>query len=75
MDNQHRHIKGYRELSPLEVAQMNQVKDTAEMVNKIVEAMERDPSSFDPRWVAIAKTDLQKGFMALTRSIAKPTSF
>lgn len=29
----------------------------------------------DMRWQAIGKTDLQKGFMALTRSIAKPGFF
>ena len=29
----------------------------------------------DQRWVAIAKTDLQKGFMALIRSVAKPETF
>ena len=29
----------------------------------------------DQRWVAIAKTDLQKGFMALIRGIAKPETF
>lgn len=27
------------------------------------------------RWAAIAKTDLQKGFMALVRAVAKPQSF
>jgi hypothetical protein len=29
----------------------------------------------DQRWVAIAKTDLQKGFMALVRAVAQPESF
>ena len=29
----------------------------------------------DHRWVSIGATDLQTGFMALTRSIAKPTTF
>lgn len=33
------------------------------------------PTHCDKRWVAIGKTDLQKGFMALIRSIAKPESF
>jgi hypothetical protein len=28
--------------------------------------------SCDDRWLAIARTDLQKGFMALNRAIAKP---
>lgn len=29
----------------------------------------------DQRWVSEGKTDLQKGFMSLVRSIANPTSF
>jgi len=29
----------------------------------------------DQRWVSIGATDLQTGFMALTRSVAKPESF
>lgn len=29
----------------------------------------------DQRWVAIAKIDLQKGFMALIRAIARPEMF
>ena len=32
-------------------------------------------SLIDKRWLAIAKTDLQKGFMSLVRSIAKPETF
>lgn len=27
------------------------------------------------RWIAIAKTDLQTGLMALTRTVAQPTTF
>ena len=74
MDNQHRKIKGYRELDEREVAAMNHVKEVAAMVGDVVAAME-DNSALDPRWVAIGKTDLQTGFMALTRSVAKPDFF
>ena len=74
MDNQHKHIKGYRDLSPEEVAAMNAVKQKAEEVGAIIEELQHNPS-MDQRWVAIAKTDLQKGFMAAIRSIAQPTTF
>lgn len=30
---------------------------------------------FDKRWSSIARTQLQQGFMALIRSIAKPETF
>jgi len=74
MDNQHKHIKGYRDLSPEEVAAMNAVKQKAEEVGAIIEELQQN-SNMDQRWVAIAKTDLQKGFMAAIRSIAQPTTF
>jgi hypothetical protein len=74
MDNQHRKIKGYRELSQVEVDAMNAVKEKAAEVGELIRELQ-DNSSLDQRWVAIAKTDLQKGFMAATRSIAKPDFF
>ncbi len=74
MDNQHRKIKGYRELDQDEIDAMNQVKELAASVGTLIEKLEQTSSS-DKRWVAIGKTDLQKGFMALVRSIAKPEFF
>jgi len=74
MDNQHRKIKGYRELSQVEIDYMNRIKEKAAEVGELIEALEESPE-IDKRWLAIAKTDLQKGFMAATRSIAKPGFF
>ena len=74
MDNQHRAIKGYRELSENEIAAMNKVKEMGAVLGDLVLAMEQLPE-LDQRWVGIGATDLQKGLMALTRSIAKPTFF
>tara|TARA_Y100001933_G_scaffold223239_1_gene234688 strand:- start:291 stop:515 length:225 start_codon:yes stop_codon:yes gene_type:complete len=74
MDNQHRKIKGYRELSQAEIDAMNAVKEKAAEVGELVHELEQN-EELDQRWVAIAKTDLQKGFMAATRSIAKPDFF
>jgi hypothetical protein len=74
VDNQHQHIKGYRDLSEAEIALMNKVKAIAEDVGHLVDEMADLPGA-DGRWVAIGKTDLQKGFMALVRSIARPTTF
>jgi len=31
--------------------------------------------SIDQRWISIGATDLQRGFMALTRGIPQPTTF
>lgn len=74
MENQHKHIKGYRDLSQEEIDAMNAVKAKAEEVGTLISSLESMTDS-DKRWVAVAKTDLQKGFMAAVRAIAKPTSF
>jgi hypothetical protein len=68
-------IKGYRELSPMEVAMINDVKDVAELVGRLVNNVDQLETYPDKRWIAIAKTHLQQGFMALTRAVAKPTTF
>jgi len=74
MENQHRKITGYRELSEEEIISMNAVKDHAKWTEEIVDGV-AGLKDADQRWVSIAKTHLQQGFMALTRAIAKPTSF
>lgn len=74
MENQHRQITGYRDFDEATVAKINSVKAIANDVGGLFEAIEKEPE-VDKRWVSIAKTHLQEGFMALTRSVAKPTSF
>ena len=39
MDNQHQHIKGYRDLAAEEIALMNEVKAKAEEVGQLVEKL------------------------------------
>jgi hypothetical protein len=71
-------ISGYRELSEDEVAVMNAIKETGKVVGSLVEKLERlesDSVQVDKRWTAIGKTELQKGFMSLTRAVAKPEFF
>ena len=74
MDNQHREIKGYRELDASEIALMNVVKQAGADIGRVVEGMRLNPR-LDQRWVAIGATEIQQGLMALTRSIAKPELF
>ncbi|WP_019658924.1 DUF7681 family protein [Stenotrophomonas hibiscicola] len=81
MENQHRKITGYRELSQAEIDLMNEIKAKGEelqaLVNKVNDtntAIEGDKGDCY-RWSAIAKTDFQTGLMALTRAVAKPGSF
>jgi hypothetical protein len=67
-------IKGYRALSPEEIALINEVKALADVVGDKLEDIYLMENT-DKRWAAIAKADLQTGFMALIRSIARPESF
>lgn len=74
VDNQHKKIKGYRDLSEVEIGAMNDCKLLAVEVGILCDKIS-GMEDVDQRWVAIAKTDLQKGFMSLIRSIAKPETF
>lgn len=74
MENQHREIKGYRELNAEEIAAMNEVKQKGAELGELVEKL-RSNKDLDQRWVSIGATELQQGLMALTRAIAKPMFF
>lgn len=85
MDNQHRQIKGYRELSQAEIDLMNEIKTKGTELSALITKVNNnnkknigDDISITAeafRWSAIAKTDLQTGLMALTRAVAKPGFF
>lgn len=74
MENQHKQIKGYRDLSQAEIDIMNEAKELASRVGDLVLKIELMPET-DRRWAAIGKTDLQKGFMSIIRAVAQPTTF
>lgn len=76
MDNQHRKISGYRDLSEAEIDLMNRIKAKAAEVGALVEEIMGSRGSPEgKRCAAIAKTELQSGFMWLTRSVALPETF
>ena len=72
-DNQHRKIKGYRKLTDEEIATMNEIKEKGVELGELIEKLEA--ADADRRWLAIGRTHMQQGLMALTRSIAKPEFF
>jgi len=74
VDNQHRKIKGYRELSQAEIDAMNEIKQKGVELGELVDKL-RAQSDLDQRWVSIGATNLQTGLMALTRSVAQPDFF
>lgn len=81
MENQHRKITGYRELNQAEIDLVNEIKAQAANVGSLVDKMriltakEPFPEGLDPRCLAHARTQLQDGFMWLTRAVTKPESF
>lgn len=74
MENQHRQITGYRDLGQSEIDKMNAVKAQAAEVGALMDQLAADPD-LDQRWLSIARTHLQQGFMAAVRAIAQPTTF
>lgn len=70
-------ITGHNELTTTQVAEINQAKALAQQVGDFIDNLEAQDieRTIDKRWLNIARTDLQKGFMSLVRSIANPTTF
>lgn len=80
-------ITGYRQLTEAEVALMNEGKALAEQCGAYIEKLRahkdvsrrdgdnRNDPPLDQRWISIGATDLQRGFMAVIRGIAQPTTF
>ena len=83
-------ITGYRQLSAEEQALINEGKALAEQCGAWIAKLRTHPQTqpdlaqqlggdrlvpLDQRWIAIGATDLQRGFMAVIRGIAQPTTF
>jgi len=75
MDNQHKKIKGYRDLSQEEIDLMNEAKELAEKCGNLIDKLDAKGEHLDQRCVALGKTNLQQGFMWAIRGIAQPTTF
>lgn len=67
-------IVGYRTLSTTEIDLINTIKEQANNLGRAFEALSQVPG-VDARWLAIAKTQMQLGTMAMVRAIAKPEGF
>lgn len=78
-------ITGYRQLTEAEVALMNEGKALAEQCGAYIAKLRTFTQEvavannsgpvLDQRWISIGATDLQRGFMAVIRGIAQPTTF
>ena len=85
MENQHRKIKGYRELTQDEIDLMNEIKEKGVELGELIDKVNSINSCLSgeegvnladaSRWCSVARTNLQQGLMALTRAVAKPGFF
>jgi len=79
----------YRDLSPEELALINEAKALGEQVGAFIAKLRLHPHGtppgpgasgllpppLDQRWVSIGATHLQQGFMEVVRGIAQPQNF
>lgn len=72
MENQHRQITGYRDLTAREVALMNTIKSLAREVSELWLQVRDDVQDADARALNVARTQLQDGFMWFVRAVARP---
>lgn len=73
MDNQHKKISGYRDLTESEIDGMNSIKSLEADVGALFQQIQ-DVQGIDDRSMTLAKTNLQQGFMWFVRAIAKPSN-
>jgi hypothetical protein len=64
-------VHGYQPQDPLRIAMVNQNKEAEERLLRQMDAIKDNPD-FDQRWLSIARTELEKGFMALNRAVFRP---
>lgn len=57
-----------------QIGNISAVKELGAQLKAMIDELSTN-ENVDLRWLAIARTDLQKGMMCLIRSIAKPNSF
>jgi hypothetical protein len=73
VDNQHKQISGYRDLTQAEIDAMNSIKMCEAGVGDLWREIGALPN-VDKRELALAKTYLEDGFMRFVRAVARPES-
>ena len=71
MENQHRKIKGYRELSQAEIDGMNSVKALEKDALGLLDQL-GDLPEVDHRRLAVAKTNIEQACMWAVKAVARP---
>lgn len=69
-------VAGYTTQSPQKVALVNQNKRLEEQVLRQLDMITdaaKATGEFDARWLSIARTHIEQGFMAMNRAVFMPT--
>lgn len=66
-------VKGYKKLTDTQIHLINEIKAKGQELEALLANVQTQGA--DPRWLAMARTDLQVGLMKLTRSVAQPEFF
>ena len=64
-------VKGYWAQTPAAIAMVNDNKISEERILRTIDDLQRS-TEIDQRWLAIARTQLEQGFMALNRAVFRP---
>jgi hypothetical protein len=72
MQHQGLPVSGYRPQSADRVSLVNANKEVEERVLRILDELAAS-DAVDKRWLAIGRTHIEQGFMAVNRSIFQPT--
>ncbi len=64
-------VAGYKSQSGANVAAVNANKAIEERLLRTLDAMKLD-HNIDQRWLAVARTHFEEGFMAMNRSVFRP---
>lgn len=74
IDTGSQNIAGYQKHTQQEVDVVNSTKAMENDLGDWIAQMRADLPNLDQRWVAIARTHFQEGFMALNRAVFQPES-
>lgn len=65
-------VHGYRPQPAVALERVNHMKQLEERVLRALDELKGFPET-DQRWLAAGRTDIEKGFMAVNRSVFKPS--
>lgn len=65
-------VHGYVDQSQDRIDMVNANKATEEQILRLLDMMRDGGDGFDQRWVSIARTHIEQGFMALNRAVFRP---